>query len=315
MMKSMLFSIIVVLCTISAVAQPPQDLTNLNESDYKDLIEKLTELSAFVESMDIDHNPLDPVDPINEIFDHDCDLSNTEDEQVCNNWDSWVIHTYYIAHPNYPKCPLFVKIAMRLCLDDANNFQFKILNFGAKENSKDCLGLKSYLEEPGALNQLEHDLYSLVSRKIFLDANKDLMDKVRDTLYCTYPDGSPKENNFRITYIKGNCRAFCWAHYEYTRNSEFKIMVKKPIPCLGTSCCKVVNNFCIDRKTKCIRQNEVVTPLNNETNNCENSVSNVDCYNLFKKYKYWKIVAIGHTECKPSCDLKPLYMNDPVIGK
>lgn len=316
MMKSMLFSIIVVLCTISAVAQPPE-LDPPKDDD--DLLPKPDKLEAFSDYMhNYMHNYFEDGTLSPSSFDQSCDSNALNDVAGCKDWGPWSLDTYKIYHPKYPDCPIMVNFTIRICNSDNNTFQINIVNFSMDAKSDECKGLKEYLEKEGALNQFEHDLFSLITRKIFVNTNLRLMnlpEGVRDTLFCTYPDGSPRENNVRVNFVKSSCKAYCYALYGIEGEGIGEILSYAPQVCQGSSCCLYSNEFCIDRKTNRIIQNETTVPIGNGSSNCDVQISNNDCRKLFPEGNGWFIISIGHTQCKPSCDLKPLYMNDPVIGK
>lgn len=299
-------TIILFLANINAEAWPPPgDLeVNITEADRERLRPE----------MDILRNSGQIVDSQTVTEPLPCDGMTTSGD--CQNWSPWTNNCYaYVAHPFFPRCVIKAQYRTRYCMDGSNKYQLDVQGFRLLNYNRDCfILLKDYIM--GNPNQFEHDLYSLIGRQLFITFNKDLMNRpecCRDTLFCTDIYGNPKPNPVRITYIKGHCRGCCNVQYitddGHTTASDYIMH-----DCSGTTCCKVTNQMCIDRKTKALMQNESIEVSNTAATVCAGyPMTNKDCLYYFKN-KHKNIVSIDVTPCKASCGLVPLSLgNGPII--
>jgi hypothetical protein len=232
----------------------------------------------------------------------------------CANWDIWKYDTALAIHPNYPCCPILIKYKFRVCASNPKIRQHYILSFviGIKANDTCCTALKNYLNtgvstwDADHQAQFEHDLNALMARQRFVEFNEGLMNAdpcCRDTLYCTNPDGTPKYDHVRISYVKGACRGCCVGYYTFDDGSVGWSYAPKDCP--ATECCKVVNKFCIDRLTGNLIHTEEKSQLPAPPECLSNPMSEIECYNTWSSVYAWP----KHLEdtwvvpCKPTCNL------------
>ncbi len=244
----------------------------------------------------------------------------------CGQWDVWKYDTAIAVHPNYPCCPILIRYKFRVCMSNPKKIQHFMLGYviGEKNNDTCCVALKNYLNtgvptwDADHQSQFEHDLYALMARQRFIEFNSGLRNAppcCKDTLYCTYPNGSPRYDHIRISYVKGACRGCCVGYYTFDDGGAG--WAYRPMDCSATECCRVVNKFCIDRATGTLIHTEDKSLLSPTPECLGNPISDVGCYQYWSSHisDSWT----PHLEdtwvvpCKPTCELNFLNLGGSQI--
>lgn len=239
-----------------------------------------------------------------------------DDDTECYNWSIWKFDTAIVVHPSYPGCPILINYRHRICQSNPRMIQHNILNYVIRKDIPGCAALDSYLKSGSTIsqsektNQLEHDIYGLIAKQRFIEFNNHIMIH-NDTLYCDDPPGE----HMRISYVKGSCKGWCVGYYSYPTSSTSYATLYKPRNCDQDACCKVTNEFCIDRTTGQLVHNETTVESESPEECYVLPETLVDCYTALPitlegdgyLESNWVI------ECTPTCDLEFLNLGGDQI--
>lgn len=232
-----------------------------------------------------------------------------DQDNSCSGWTNWKLNqTAIIKHPNLcSECPIAVVFQTRNCISNPNYVQIHIVSMSYKITSfielinciiRDLVLFSGTTEQVAKnINQMECDLYGLLSKKIFESINQANKDVTGQPIYCDSPIEQVK-----IEYTKGSCSGFCISITYDSKGSEVKTIT--PNPCTDAFCCRFYHKFCIERTTnKLVHTTEKVV---DEHPLCENNSPISHCP---------EGAAVTSTLCIESCDVEFLNLSkDPEQG-
>ncbi len=221
----------------------------------------------------------------------------------CDVWSAWTINCKAVVkHPIlYPNCPLEATFSYRYCIANPALVQIRIVKWAYRVTTWpelfDCIGRYDYmssgtLEEQGRkANQLDCDLYGLLSKYIFEMINQAYIDVTGGPILCNTPNEQVK-----VSYTKGSCSGFC---ISIVYNNGVPKKVITPNSCTVAFCCKFVNIFCIEESSGNLRH------ITEKTNDLK-----VPCTGLSPLSNCPGGVATVSTPCINSCDVEFLNLSN-----
>ncbi len=304
-MKSILFLLVAIVATLPLKAGDPFNPILVNVNDQ-------VQAAVFVEKYEgIRENIVLPDTPVPDL--------SCYDDGVCIHWGNWKKAEAIVSHPKFPDCPILIGYKHRNCVDDQSVVQHHITSVSFREGDSECSELEKWLygeggsvskdPDPDKLNQLYHDLYALLAKEMFIEFNEGLVQSKLDPLYCD------DYTHYKVSYVKGSCTGWCVGFYKFMIwDWEISFTLSVPQNCDEKACCKVTNEFCIDRKTGKLVHQEGVT-YGPEPEICDaKPISDNECYEMHNSWLLSGLLEqVRVQSCKPACDIEFLDLGGDVI--
>lgn len=193
-----------------------------------------------------------------QIENHGCDHNNW-----CPN-STKTTETRIVPVPGYPFCYAKVEFELTRCEQFASVVVLKSVQYLGN-----CTNLLTQMY-PLGLNappdeiflrqmwgQIQVNVLSLAFEEFFNSITDPV---IKDTYYCTNPDGTPRNISTytQQVLINGACLSLCTALLQDINTSEY-VVAQRYQDCLENNCCIMYYTYCIDRNTnKAVRTTPVV---------------------------------------------------------
>ncbi len=289
-MKQFLFIMLALVATLPLKAQFDPLLVNMDVAKAPYFIDKIEPMTHIGISL-----APEPVPPF-----------SCYEDSTCTNWGPWKTDSAIVIHPLFPDCPIYIGYKHRNCATNQKLQQHYMTCLNYLENDPDCSSLHLWLTngvigpggtiDPDKMNKLEHDVYALLAKQIFIQFNDMEMKYMGDTLYCDTYD------NYKVSYAKGTCTGRCVGYYTCGTPGARAIVIY-PKACDADACCKVTNAFCIDRATGVLIHQEDIE-MGNQSPNCTAApMTDNECYDMHNDTEQSSLEEVRVLNCKPACDI------------